>query len=182
MRLKEHESAPGFAIDDIHGDRFDLASPRDRPLMLCFFRYASCPLCNLRVHRLIQEYDNLKEKLDIVMVFQSPAAKIKQYVGQQEIPYILVPDPDRNLYRLYRVESSWIGFMRAWTFKIKNVFAALFTYRYLPGSVEGEIHRVPADFIIGIDGKILRAFYGKEIGDHLPLHEIKRIVNSDETG
>ena len=94
----------------------------------------------------------------------------------------MATDPDRNLYRLYRVESSWIGFLRAWTLKIKNVFAALFTYRYLPGSVEGEIHRVPADFIIGIDGKILRAFYGKDIGDHLPLEEIKRIVNSDETG
>jgi thioredoxin-dependent peroxiredoxin len=181
MRLKESDKAPNFMIKDTQGNSFNLEMKRDKLLMLSFFRYASCPLCNLRVHKLIQEYENLKDQLDIVMVFQSPKEKIEHYVGKQDIPYTILPDPKRNLYKLYKVEYSWIAFLKAWTLKIKNVFSALFKYHYLPGSVEGEIHRVPADFIIDTDGKILRAFYGKDIGDHLPLEEIKKIVDNYET-
>lgn len=182
MRLKEGGTAPGFRIKDINEIVFDTDARRERTLMLSFFRYASCPLCNMRVHQLIEKHEVLQDKLDIVMVFQSPKEKIEKYVGRQDIPYRILPDPDRRLYKLYKVEASWMGFLKAWTLKLKNVFSAIYKYHYLPGSVEGEIHRVPADFIIDKEGTIVRAFYGKDIGDHLPFDEIKRMVHIDETG
>lgn len=181
MRLKENDTAPDFQTKDMFDVGFNLKAQRRKPLMIAFFRYASCPLCNLRVHELIENYGKLKDNLEIVMIFQSPKEKIEQYVGKQNIPYRVIPDPARKLYRLYKVEYSWIAFFKAWTIKIQNVFSALFKYKYFPGSVEGEIHRVPADFIIDIDGKILRAFYGKDIGDHLPLNEVIEVIDSNET-
>lgn len=69
MRLQENETAPDFSLSDIADRIFDMKGNRNKLMMLSFFRYASCPLCNLRVHSLIQEYENLKDKLDIVMVF-----------------------------------------------------------------------------------------------------------------
>jgi peroxiredoxin len=178
MRLKENEIAPHFCVKDMNETDFDLATPRTKPLLIAFFRYASCPLCNLRVHELIENYDELKGKLDIVLIFQSPSNKIEKYVGKQDIPYPLLPNPSKNLYHLYGVESSWLGFAKAWTVKIKQVFVAVLQNRYLPGSVEGEIHRIPADFIVDVDNKILKAYYGKDIGDHLPLNEIDDILQS----
>lgn len=180
MRLKENEKAPNFQTKDMLDVVFNLKAPREKLLMISFFRYASCPLCNLRVHELIVNYEKLKDKLEIVMIFQSPKEKIEQYVGKQDIPYRVIPDPVREFYKLYKVEYSWIAFLKAWTLKIKNVFSALFKHGYIPGSVEGEIHRVPADFIIDTDGKILKAFYGKDIGDHLPLNEIIKAIDSNE--
>jgi len=176
MRLKENEIAPSFSVVDMNGKTFDLDSPREKPLLIAFFRYASCPLCNLRVHELIENYENLKDKIEIVLIFQSPKEKIEQYVGKQNIPYRLLPNPNKRLYHLYGVENSWLGFAKAWTVEIKRVFIALFKKHYLPGSVEGEIHRIPADFIVDRDNQILKAYYGKDIGDHLPLEELDKIV------
>jgi len=178
MRLKENEIAPNFSVKDMNNETFDLATKREKPLLIAFFRYASCPLCNLRVHELIENYEVLSKKLEIVLIFQSPKDKIEKYVGKQDIPYRVLPNPSKSLYHLYGVESSWLGFAKAWTVKIKQVFVAVLQRRYLPGSVEGEIHRIPADFIVDRDNKILKAYYGKDIGDHLPLNQIDDILHT----
>ena len=176
MRLKNGELAPNFKTTDTQNRVFSLAEERKKPILLAFFRYASCPLCNLRVHQLIQNQEILEQKLEIVLVFQSPLDKIEKYVGKQDVPYRIIADPKRKLYRLYGVENSWLGFLKAWTIKIPKVFSAVIGHRYLPGSMEGEIHRIPADFIIGKNGTILRAYYGKDIGDHLALKEIVNLL------
>lgn len=181
MRLKERESAPLFRVEDTEAEIFDMYKPKNKPLMLAFFRYASCPLCNLRVHELIENYDKYKDKIEIVLIFQSPKEKIAQYVGRQEIPYCILPDPQKRLYRLYGVESSWLGFAKAWTLEIKRVFEAVIKNGYLPGTVEGEIHRIPADFIISRENKIVKAFYGKDIGDHMPLDEIDAVLQKGQS-
>lgn len=176
MRLKAGERAPAFRVQTTAGEVFDLNTPRKKPLLLAFFRYASCPLCNLRVHELIQNHKALSEVADIVLVFQSPTEKIEAYVGRQSVPYPIIPDPERRLYALYKVEASWGAFFKAWSFKAARVFRALVTHRFRPGSVEGEIHRVPADFLIDENNTIRTAFYGKDIGDHLPLTQIYQKV------
>ncbi|HFQ61637.1 MAG TPA: AhpC/TSA family protein [Epsilonproteobacteria bacterium] len=180
MRLQNGEIAPNFNVQDMNGNSFDLLKPRSKPLLIAFFRYASCPLCNLRVHELIENYERLKEKIEIVLIFQSPKEKIEQYVGKQDIPYRVLPNPSKTLYHLYGVENSWLGFAKAWTIKIKQVFVAVLKNHYLPGSVEGEIHRIPADFVVGQDNKILKVFYGKDIGDHLPLEELDSILKREQ--
>ena len=43
---------------------------------------------------------------------------------------------------------------------------------FLPGRMEGSITLVPADFLIGPDGTILLAYYGRDISDHLPVEII----------
>lgn len=182
MRLRTGENAPDFQVQNMEGVRVTLSTPRKKLLMLSFFRYASCPLCNLRVHELIKNHDLFRERVDVVAIFQSPAEKIRQYVGKQDIPFAIIPDPDKELYRLYRVESSWLGFLKAWSVTIHKVFDAVIAHRFLPGSVENELHRIPADFIIAPDNRILRSYYGKDIGDHLPLSEILKEAESYETG
>lgn len=180
MRLVEQSIAPTFSVSDTNEKIFDLSQPRHKLLLLAFFRYASCPLCNLRVHELIKNYRSLMDDLEIVAVFQSPTEKIERYVGTQGMPFTVLPDPHKNLYHLYRVENSWVGFGKAWTIKISQILDAVLRHRFLPGSVEGEFNRIPADFIIGTDNKIIRAYYGSDIGDHLPLDEIRTLIKTHE--
>lgn len=40
------------------------------------------------------------------------------------------------------------------------------------GPVDGPINRLPGDFIIDEQGKILEGYYGKDIGDHLTIEKI----------
>jgi hypothetical protein len=127
----------------------------------------------LRVRELIRQYDELrKRRVKVLTVFQSPSDKIARYVGRQEPPFPLIPDPHLTLYRLYGVETSWLGFFRAWTFGIADIGRAVLGNRFLPGTVENEINRIPADFLIGPDSRLAIAYYGKDIGDHLPLDRV----------
>ncbi len=171
MRMQPGQPAKDFTIEDILGNTIALTDYRDKHLMLSFYRYASCPLCNLRVQHLIQQYPSYNQKgLQMIAVFQSPPASIRKYVGKQDIPFPVIADPDRILYREYGVESSWAGFIKG-SFRLSAVISA--TARgYLPGKMEGKKSMIPADFLIGPDLTVQVAYYGKDIGDHLPIQRI----------
>jgi peroxiredoxin len=172
-RLKPGEKAPAFATDDWQDNRIEPFGTHSGVTLLSFFRYASCPLCNLRVRELITKYERFVENgIRILGIFQSPAERIAHYVGTQSPPFPLVPDPDLTLYRLYGVESSWRGFARAWTLGIPQVYRAVVANGFLPGTMENNIHRVPADFLIAPDGKLIDVYYGRDIGDHMPMDRV----------
>ncbi len=107
MRLKEGEKAINFTVTDLSGKTISLEDFKDKKILLSFYRYASCPLCNLRISQLIQQYNDLKKKgLVIIAFFQSPKESMLQYVGKQNVPFLLIPDPEREIYKLYRIEKS----------------------------------------------------------------------------
>lgn len=174
-RLKKGDIAPEFMGADLFDAKIRLSDYRGRWLLLSFYRYASCPLCNLRVHHL-----SLRSALwqsigmDMVAIFQSPPDKIRQYVGRQQSPFPLLADAEQKLYALYGVRTSWVGFLKAWIKRLPEVWSSVIGSQYWPGSIEGGIHRIPADFIIDPHGRIAVAYYGRDIGDHLPLEIIER--------
>lgn len=175
-RLVRGEKAPDFSLTDIEGKSHKLEDYRDKYLLLSLYRYASCPFCNFRISQVMQRADVYKEKgMEILAVFQSPEEKIRQYVGKQHPPFSIVPDPDRLLYRTYRLETSWIGMLKAMVFRMGDVMKA-FGNGFTPGTMEGEKNRLPADFLISPDGTIIEAYYGNDIGDHMPFETIDRLL------
>lgn len=172
MRLKPGQSAPVIVASDVLGRPVDLGALRGRRVMLSFYRYASCPVCNLRMHELIVAHPRLAELgLDLVAVFQSPPATIGEYVGRQNAPFPILADPAMDLYRKYGVEAGWSGFM-SWRV-IRRALAAM-RQGFRPGRIDGPFHRTPADFVIDADGRIALAHYGRDIDDHLPLPVIEQ--------
>jgi peroxiredoxin Q/BCP len=171
-RLQPGQPAEDFQVEDIFGRPVRLIDFKGRKLLLAFFRYASCPLCNLRISSLIREYETLQAKgLDVVAFFQSPSDSIRQYVGRQDAPFPIVADPDRVIYKLYGVESSWPKFILG-SMRLGRLTKAAFK-GFFPGKMEGSIPLVPADFLIGPDLTIAQVYYGKDISDHMPLEDIK---------
>jgi peroxiredoxin len=171
MQLESGKPAPPFETFDIENRPIRLAEFRGRHLLLAFFRYASCPLCNLRISECIRHHAAMQHRgLQMVAFFQSPPERLRQYVGRQAPPFPLVADPEHHIYRLYGVESSWSGFLKG-GLRLRDLAAA--TARgFLPGPMDGHKHLVPADFLISPDLRIHSAYYGKDIGDHLPLATI----------
>ncbi|MCG7908722.1 MAG: peroxiredoxin-like family protein [Candidatus Thiodiazotropha taylori] len=172
-QLKSRGRAPAFVTRDWQGNPIEPFGSHPGMTLLSFYRYASCPLCNLRIRELITKHQQFLNKgIRILAVFQSPLERIAHYVGSQSPPFPLIPDPDLNLYRLYGVESSWRGFARAWTLGIPKVYRAVVANGFLPGSMENEIHRLPADFLIDQSGQLIDVYYGRDIGDHIPLERL----------
>lgn len=178
MKLVSGMSAPGFALTDAFGEPVRLDDYRGERLLLSFYRFASCPLCNLRVHQLLKHYPDWQGRgLHMVAVFESPAEHIHHYLDRHAAPFPIIPDPERVLYRAYGVQASWTGFLRAWTRHLPMVFEAVVRRRFLPGRMDGDWAMVPADFLIGPELRIADAFYGRHIGDHLPIERIDRFLD-----
>lgn len=180
MKLQAGQQAVNFQVRDINGTPIDLADFSGKKLMISFYRYASCPLCNLRVHELIQHFPAFNAKgLAMLAFFQSPAEGIRDYVGKQNAPFPVIADPSHEIYQRYGVTPSWLGFGKAMAFKLPMAFQAVFGKGFLPGRMDGDKAMIPADFLITPEQTIHRAFYGSDIGDHLPIKEIQSFLESD---
>src|SRR5215216_7339894 len=112
MRLKPDHEAVTFSVETIEGKTITLEQFAGKPLLLMFFRYASCPMCNLRLRDFAQHFPRLHERgLEVVAFFHSPARNILKNAGKQHYPFYLVADPQFKVYRSYRVETSWLRFL-----------------------------------------------------------------------
>ena len=148
--------------------------------MLSFYRYASCPLCNLRIAQLIAQYPYLKEQgLHLVAFFQSPRQSILETVTKQDLPFPIVADPECAIYKLYGVESSLLGLLKG-LLRLSEFWMAM-KKGFLSVASDGDRTLIPADFLVAPDLVVERAYYGKDIGDHLPLEEIEAWLKRPET-
>ena len=178
MRLKAGDKAIPFSAETIEGKVISLKQFAGKPLLLMFYRYASCPMCNLRIRDFAVHYPNLhKRGLEVVAFFHSPARSIRSHVGKRYYPFHLVPDPNYIVYQSYGVETSWARFFLSMllpSFYIDWIRAM----RYgIWGGVDWQMGIMPADFLIGPDGVIRKVHYGRDIGDHLSVTEIEEALD-----
>lgn len=178
MRLKPAQDAPDFEATDISGRRVSLADYRGRRLLLSFYRAAVCPLCNVRTWHLIDRAGFYHQRgVDIVVFFESPAAMTHRYVDRMHPSFPVVPDPERRVYMQYGLESSLWGAVRArltrWgTYREaarKHIGGGLIRNVLEMGSA---LPSMPGDFLIGPDGRIDVAYYGRDAGDFLLFREL----------
>lgn len=180
IRLKIGDPAPIFQAEDAFGQAVDLSAYRGKPVLLSFLRNGACALCNLQVHQLIQKYPDYHAKgLEVVTVFESPRESILQYVGKQDAPFPIIPDPTAQLYDLYGVEVSAekVNATMASEFGPQRVQEAAAQGFQLTPEEGSNFHRIPADFLIGPDGTIIEAFYADLIGQHLSFETIEAYLN-----
>jgi thioredoxin-dependent peroxiredoxin len=170
------EFAPSFEVMDSKGASVRLEAFKGKKVWLAFFRYASCPLCNMQVASIIRNYPEFEKKgIQVLAVFQSSPESIEQSIGSKRPPFPLLADPDEKLYQLYGLETSWLG-----TLHPKNLCGLLQAHRqgFRIGKMEGSLNRVPGDFLIDEEGRIHTSFYGEKIGDHLSVDEALRFSKS----
>ncbi|PYI52448.1 redoxin domain-containing protein [Paenibacillus flagellatus] len=171
--------APPFTTTDILGNPVALESYRGRKVLLSFFRFSACAVCNLRVHQFIGRYPQWKrEGMDVIALFESPIANMRTYVGAQNAPFSLVADPTAALYDLYGIESS--------EEKVKATLADPRTKEFIAEAAaagfeltpenDSNFQRIPAEFLIDENGIVRLAHYSRLITDHLELAVIDRFA------
>jgi len=171
VRLKIGAYAPSIETLSTHGDQVSLEKLKGKKVLISFYRYASCPLCNLRVQELLSYKDQLEaEGLIMIAVFQSTAERIKTYVEKSDVPIIIIPDPELSIYKSYGLENSWLGMFKA-MFKPSKFFKAK-ALGFSPGWADGPVNRLPGDFMIDETGRLIVCYYGADIGDHLSIDKI----------
>lgn len=174
QQLKVGDQAPYFEMIDARGDLIHLNQYKGRKVLVAFFRYAGCPVCNFRLNDLIENYESIQSKgYSIIAVYESDNIVLKEYLSVTAVPFPVIGDPQLALYQKYGLEKSlWKVFLsvfRKQTKEAKKKGNALFRSKI---KRDGYFTRLPADFIIDAHGRITAVHYGLTIGDHLPLQEI----------
>lgn len=178
MKIKEEQIAPGFTIKDVNGSTINLADYKGKKILLTFYRNSGCPICNLRFHEIQEQTDYFKSKnLVVLAIYESSSENMKKYL-EGETPYaIMVPNPEQTIYKLYDIDRSsgkvLKGLFHGAIGKAKKG-EKLFKSKM---KQDGNGSTIGADFLIDENGIVKTVYYGKFLGDHLPIDKIKDFLN-----
>lgn len=173
MRRKPGDLVGQLRLQSLDGTSFDVDQLRGKRFMLSFFRFAACPFCNLRVHELVTRFDEFGGQFTAVAVFDSPLDNLRRHAGRHRAPFPILADPDNIGYRAFAIERSVTGMLKAVLLRFPSVLRGVLLEGYLPTSIQGHLATLPADFLVDEQGVIRRAYYGKDIGDHLPFEQVR---------
>ncbi len=191
-RLNEGQAAPKFKAKDVHGNSLKLSKffKEDKKVLLVFLRHAWCPVCNFRTHELIKHYDALKNKgYEVVVVYESKQKQLIDFVNDYELPYNVIADPEGKIYKSYKVERNLQKVIKDFETNPKVGELAkegMSHYAKKKGKKHSDYKAddeqgsdlIPADFVLDTKGNIETVYYGKFLGDHLP---IKDILNAESS-
>ncbi len=173
MRLHSGSSVPPFRLPAIDGSEFDLRTTAGTRLFLAFFRFATCPFCNLRMHELVTRLPELGGACRVVAIFDSPVDHLREHAGRHEAPFPVLADPRHGTYRAYGVERSVGGTFRGMVTRLPTLLRGVLLRGYWPLPIRGDPFTMPAEFLIDRDGTIATAHYGQDEGDHLPFKVVR---------
>jgi peroxiredoxin len=157
-------------LSSVAGDQVPVPAP-DRTMHLQFRRFAGCPICNLHLAQMARRNAEIEAAgIEEVVVFHSAADRLRQYVA--DVPFTLVADPQRKLYKEFGVEWSVrsllsLDAMRAGAKGVRRGKSLV------GGLAPTENHLgKPADFLIDPDGTIRACKYGEHADDQWSVDEL----------
>jgi peroxiredoxin len=141
-------------------------------------RFAGCPVCNLHLRSFVRRADELTTAgVREVIVFHSTPESLRVY--EPELPFTIVADPTKQIYRALGVESTaravldprlLIRLPKIFLSAIRGIVSP--PHRIPPMLPTGGQLGVPADFLIASDGHVVAAKYGQHAYDQWTVDEL----------
>jgi peroxiredoxin len=167
MTFKVGDIFPAKVLESVTREWINIPDP-NALIHLQFRRFVDCPICNTHIAQLRKRVGEIKGAgIREVIVFHSSAKSIRSY--QKDVPFSLVADPDKVLYKECGVETS-LGFLslKALGAVMRGLAHGHFGMRFLSGGPLG----LPADFLIAPSGHIKAVKYGTHASDQWSVDEL----------
>ncbi|MDV6374433.1 peroxiredoxin-like family protein [Deinococcus arenicola] len=169
--LQAGQAAPDFCLPDLSGGELRLSALRGQPVWLVFNRQSTCAICNPHHAKIIAMHGRLRERgVQIVSIWGSPLEDLQDGIGRQRPPYPVLADPHDETYDRYGLRMSLRG-----TLDPRNLSTVIQGIRMMGTRAlkdDGELLRMPAEFLIGADGVIETAHYNSYGSDWLPMERV----------
>lgn len=171
-KLSAGDAAPNIRLPAIDGTTFDMEQMKGKKVILTFFRFSSCPLCNMRVRRITQRWNEFSEDTVMVGVFDAGVGELKKRMKKHDVPFTLVADESYEQFENNGVKKSFGKFM--WGAAKSPLTLLQATLRgYVPLTMSiSKLSTIPVDILIDENGKVVEAHYCKDTADHLPLEKM----------
>ncbi len=157
----------------VSGEHVRVPEP-GRLVHLQFRRFAGCPVCNLHLRSVVARHDEIVAAgVREIVVFHSPADELRVHTA--DLPFAVVADPDKRLYREFGVEAGPRALLdpRAWGAIVRSIAAGLRNRDPLPSRTQpGGRLGLPADFLLDGDGHVLARKYGDHAYDQWSVDEL----------
>jgi peroxiredoxin len=172
------DAFPTRELTATSGQLVTIPDPAGNFVHLQLRRFAGCPICNQHLRSIVTRHDEIRSHgIREVVVFHSTTAELAKH--EAELPFPLIADPERELYRRLGVErrpSSLLS-TRALRAAIAGQAAALgnrSTKRGALGPIKPAGGRLglPADFLIAPDGRVTALKYGQHAYDQWTVEEL----------
>jgi hypothetical protein len=168
-------TVPDRELVAISGAHVPVPDP-DRLVHLQFRRFAGC------LRSVVQRHDEITAAgVREVVVFHSSAEDLREHVA--DLPFEVIPDPDKVLYREFGVESAPRALLhpKAWPTIVLAVWRTMSDVRRNrrpapPKKPPGGRFGLPGDFLIAPDGRVLASRLGRHVYDQWSVDELLNLV------
>ena len=180
-RLSAGHAVPEQRIFTVRDECVAIPDP-NRVVHLQFRRFAGCPVCNLHLRSFVREHARIEAAgVREVVVFHTGVVELRPHTAG--LPFAVVADPGKRLYAAFGVEQGRRAMLdpRAWGPIVIAVARSLIAYlrgrERMPELVpHGGRFGLPADFLIGTDGRVLASHYGEHVYDQWSVDDVLALV------
>lgn len=175
MKLTNNQIAPTFSIQDALGNSINLGELKGKKVLLSFYRFAGCPICNFRFHEIETNMPFFESNNIVVIgVYESSPVAMKTFIEGENFKTTLIPNPTLSLYNQYGLELSTGKVIKGiFNGALKKAKAGKKLFKQSIKQ-DGNTNRIGGDFLIDEQGKIILAHYGNFVGDDLPIETINQ--------
>ena len=173
MRIRKGDKISSLNLPSTKGEDFTINELEGKKALVTFYRFASCPFCNLRINELTKRYDEFGEDFQMVAIFDSPIENLKKYTNKHDAPFWILADEKNTYFNKYSVEKSFLKFLKGTTIRFHRLLFAMMK-GYIPSMIpRGSFSTIPVDILIGKDGVVEEVYYAKDTSDHLSFYSVK---------
>ena len=177
-KLKIGDDAPNFSLPAIDGTTFEMSAMKGKRVILTFFRFSTCPFCNIRINRIVKRWNEFSEDTIMVGVFDAKIGELTKRMKKHNAPFSIVADETYQQFKENGVEKSTPRFMwGAMRSPLTMIQATL--KGYIPMTLSmSKMSTLPADILIDENGVVEKALYGAHTANHIPMKEVIEFSNS----
>jgi peroxiredoxin len=167
MKYKAGDVFPQLTITTSRGTLVTIPVAGVRYTHIQFRRFSGCPICNTHIAALRRSSARLEAAgIHEVLFFHSSQEDVAAF--HHDLPFDVVGDREKHYYRQFGVESSWSF---AGPAAIRAAFASMMRGKFGVKMTGGPLG-LPAEFLVGPDGRIRAAHYGKHAYDQWPVETL----------
>jgi peroxiredoxin len=170
MKRQPGQPLPEFSLPALDGSTFHTSQLHGNPALINFFRFATCPFCNLRLNALLNLHPNLPPNFQMIAIFESPIDYLAKHAPARQSTIPVLANPECDVYDLFGVERSVGGMLKGMATRIPTLLKGV-SQGHIPTTTKG-LSRMPAEFLVHPDATLGPVYYGADDGDHMPLDTI----------
>lgn len=172
------QALPKIVLPAIDGTKFDSSSIIGKRYLITFFRFATCPFCNLRISQLMRINDEIGHNFEIIAIFESEIEHLTKHANKHMAKFPILADYDRKYYELFGVKKSILGMIKGMFFRLPVLIQSMLSGN-IPHEVTSRMLIMPLSLLVDEYGIIQYVYHGTDEGDHLALD---KVINFSQNG